>query len=194
MEDLNKLNTFLEELELIQDDGIRRYAEAAIQEIPDYFFNVAASSTGKYHPSYALGDGGLVRHTKAAVRILVELARLEMFQCSDEEIDLMIVVLILHDSFKHGLKYTKYSVADHPVVAAKYFKHCKAVKGIITEEQERVILESMLSHMGSWNTDYKTKKEIMPKPKSKLQRLVHMADYLASRKCLEFNFDIGVKR
>ena len=29
-----------------------------IKLLPDYFFVVPASSTGKYHPDYALGDGG----------------------------------------------------------------------------------------------------------------------------------------
>ena len=44
-----------------------------IDSLPDYFFEVAAASTGKYHPKYAQGEGGLVRHTKAAVKIAYEL-------------------------------------------------------------------------------------------------------------------------
>lgn len=35
--------------------------------VPMDFFTQPASSSGKYHPSYALGVGGLVRHTKAAM-------------------------------------------------------------------------------------------------------------------------------
>ena len=46
------------------------------------------------------------------------------------------------------------------------------------------------SHMGKWNTDYRTKAIVLPTPKSKVDRFVHLADYLASRKCLEFNFDV----
>ena len=44
-----------------------------IELLPNYFFEVPASSTGKYHPEFALGDGGLIRHTKVAVRIAYEL-------------------------------------------------------------------------------------------------------------------------
>jgi hypothetical protein len=49
--------------------------------------------------------------------------------------------------------------------------------------------------MGMYNTDFKTKEEILPKPASKLQNLVHLCDYLASRKYFEeFNFDVEVVR
>ena len=42
--------------------------------------------------------------------------------------------------------------------------------------------------MGQWNTDYRTKKEILPKPKTAAQKFVHQADYLASRKYLIYDF------
>ena len=68
-----KSEKFIKELEYIKNDDIRGFAKLALENLPDYFFDVAASSTGKYHPTYALGNGGLVRHTKAAVRIAFEL-------------------------------------------------------------------------------------------------------------------------
>jgi len=43
--------------------------------------------------------------------------------------------------------------------------------------------------MGSWNYDYKLKKVILPKPKGKLQNIIHMCDYLSSRKCFVIDFD-----
>ena len=65
----SKKEYFLKEIPLIQTDNIRQFLEYCIANLPDYFFHVAASSSGKYHPEYALGDGGLLRHTKAAVWI-----------------------------------------------------------------------------------------------------------------------------
>ena len=44
------------------------------------------------------------------------------------------------------------------------------------------------SHMGQWNTDYKTKKEILPKPETWSQFFTHLFDYLASRKYLTVSF------
>ena len=58
---------------LKKNDDIKKSVAILIEMLPDYFFHEAASSTGKYHPKYALGDGGLLRHTKAAVRIAYEL-------------------------------------------------------------------------------------------------------------------------
>ena len=64
---------FEEELRYIKDKRIRENLVIMINKLPDYFFEVPASSTGKYHPTFSLGKGGLLRHTKAAVRIAVEL-------------------------------------------------------------------------------------------------------------------------
>ena len=54
------------------------------------------------------------------------------------------------------------------------------------------MLHGIRSHMGKWNFEYKTKKEIMPKPVTDFQKIIHAADYIASRKCLEFNFDAPI--
>ena len=60
---------FKEETNYIKNDRIRQSAETLIEQIPDYFFEVGASSTGKHHPSFSNGEGGLLRHTKTATRI-----------------------------------------------------------------------------------------------------------------------------
>jgi hypothetical protein len=43
--------------------------------------------------------------------------------------------------------------------------------------------------MGEFNTDFKTKKEILPKPVTDIQKFIHMCDYLASRKWLPVDFE-----
>ena len=42
--------------------------------------------------------------------------------------------------------------------------------------------------MGIWNKDYDGN-EVLPVPKTKWENFVHMCDYLASRKCIQFSFD-----
>ena len=61
---------FEEILSTFENDDIREFAEETIKNFPDYFWHVGASSTGKYHPQYACGEGGLYRHTLALCRIL----------------------------------------------------------------------------------------------------------------------------
>ena len=81
----------------MHDEKIKKFLRHVINNLPDYFFTVPASSSGKYHPSYALGDGGLVRHTEAAAIIAHELFNLEMFDFTPEEQDLILCAIVPHD-------------------------------------------------------------------------------------------------
>jgi hypothetical protein len=175
------------ELSYINDNAIRDSVREFIDKhVPDYFFHVAASSTGKYHPEYATGEGGLLRHTQAAVRIAAGMFAITKY--SNTERDIIIAALILHDTFKHGLKYTKYTCADHPVIAYK-----QVLEHMTDCPYYMEIADAILTHMGQWNRDYRTKREIMPKPQTAIQKYVHTCDYLASRKYLEFKFDVDVE-
>lgn len=190
-----KIASFQNEIDCIKNETIKEIAAKMVSElIPDYFWEVAASSTGKYHPSYALGEGGLYRHTLAAVRIAIGMFPLTKY--TDNEKDKIILALIMHDSFKHGVQYSKYTKAEHPVIAAGQIQtYCKIwLPECYGSDFGESIAQLVLTHMGQWNTDWKTKKEIMPKPSTSMQKYVHMCDYLASRKYLEFNFEEVVKR
>jgi len=194
MELLDKVKSFEEELKFIVNPQIRLFAEKAIESLPDYFFEVPASSTGKYHPSYSLGVGGLLRHTRAAVRIAVELSRIEWWHFTQDEMDLIIISLILHDGWKSGLPKQEFSVADHPNVAVFALKQQTDLQTLVTPEQFEFVTDNIKSHMGQWNMDWKTKQEIMEKPKTKYQKFVHLCDYIASRKSLEMNFDAEISK
>jgi hypothetical protein len=178
------------ELRWIHDDKIREFVHVALSNLPDYFYETAASSTGKYHPPYALGVGGLVRHTKAAVAIAKDLLGLEMYsKYSAEEKDLIIASMILHDGMKHGVQGGAYTAPTHPTDCATWLSTAIDQEHYLSQEQFGKIHSCISSHMGQWNTDYKSKKEILPKPVSAMEKFVHQCDYLASRKYLEVNFD-----
>lgn len=177
----DKIKVFVSELDLIQDKDIRAFTIKCIERTPDYFYRVPASSTGKYHPEYSLGNGGLIRHTKALIYFAKELLSLEYNRqrFTSLEADMIIAAGILHDSFKHGDVESRYRVANHPVIAADHI-----LKWAEEGEREfaKIIADCVRGHMGEWNTDYKTKQEIMPKPQTDMEIFVHECDYLASRK------------
>lgn len=185
----NKINSFKKELEYINNTRYKKSAEVLVGLLPDYFFNVPASSTGKYHPSFSLGDGGLLRHTKAAVRIAKEMFNDESISgaYSKNENDLMIIALIMHDGLKSGLKKSEYTKFEHPILVCDYIKENKD-KTEFTDKEIQFITHVISSHMGPWNTNGYSN-VILPKPESKFQRFVHMCDYLASRKFLDVKFD-----
>ena len=183
-----KVKSFNTELDFIKNEDIKENGKILVQLLPEYFFNVAASSTGKYHPTFSLGEGGLLRHTKAAARIAKELLDLEMFQeaFNERERDLMILSIILHDGLKHGYDMSQYTVAEHPVYMANYVKENKD-KLSLPEDEIEFISNCIATHMGQWNTDYKGN-VIMDKPTSNQQKFVHMCDFLSSRKFLDVRF------
>lgn len=123
--------------------------------------------------------------------IAIELLGLEMYgKFTQDEKDMMVVCLIGHDFFKHGLeeKAGKYTVAEHPLVCANYIKENEKLCAMLPDEQIEFICSGIASHMGSYNTDYRTKKEILPKPKTAAQKFIHQCDIIASRRYLSFDF------
>ena len=86
-------------LNTIISNDIREFAEVLVDGLPDYIWHVGASSTGKYHPAYSLGDGGLMRHQIAVVRFLNYFFELEQYntQFTTREMDLMRVAGLIHD-------------------------------------------------------------------------------------------------
>lgn len=186
---MNKKDMFHTEMNYIKTDRLRDSLGKMIDIIPDYFFKVAASSTGKYHPSYALGDGGLLRHTKVAVKIANDLLNTETFGSgyNDVEKDLLKMALIMHDTFKHGKVKEKYVIFDHALVSAQAIKD-NAKDFDLTEPELFILTTAIESHMGEWNTNNYSK-VVLPKPTMEYQKFVHLCDYLASRKYLEVPFN-----
>ena len=183
---MEKLEVFKKELSYIKDDKVRESLSILIEKIPDYFFTIPASSTGKYHPLYATGDGGLVRHTKAAVRMAVELFGIYKFP--DHTKDLLIMALLLHDSVKKGfIKEEKYTRFDHPIVACDFIREY-AKELSISKDDIDFVCDCIASHMGKFNTN-EYSDVILPIPKTPEQKFVHMCDYLASRKVIHVEFD-----
>lgn len=134
----------------------------------------------------------MVRHTKAAVGFAHELLALEQNSTyTDDEKDLMIVALMLHDGMKHGIDGGRFTVATHPTEMADFIRNDSELCAKLKPNEIDILLGAISSHMGEWNTDYKSKKEILPKPETDIQKFVHMCDYLASRKYL--NYDFGEK-
>ncbi len=180
---MNKAQIFETELEQIQNLEIRQIVKNLLNKVPDYFFIIPASSSGKYHPDYARGEGGLVRHTKATIKIALDLFNLNMYKDLLDKRDYIISALILHDTFKQGVIQEHKTVSNHPILAANFI--ITEIKG---SEIAHHIAELVETHMGQWNMDYETGEEILRKPETPTQSFVHLCDYLASRKGIEIVF------
>lgn len=185
-----KANIFVPLLDSFENEDIKNFAQECIEIIPDYFWEVGASSTGKYHPQYALGELGLARHTCALVRFLNHILNIDCFknEYTSRERDLLRVAGIMHDSRKSGddeaFSKNKFTKFDHPILAAN---EIRTMIGFIPEDEVEFVAQAIEAHMGAWNTD-KRSKIVLPLPKTEAQKLLHLADYLASRKDIEVLF------
>lgn len=177
---IDRKKIFEKELNLIKNEDLRVFVIGVLDTVPEYFFHIPASSTGKYHPAYALGEGGLVRHVRAAVWIAQELFNMDTDWTQGMK-DTVIAALILHDCMKNGDGKDKYTVTEHPLLMARAIR--EHVGGAYPD-----VSDCVETHMGRWVMDFKTGKQVLQPPASRMQKVVHLADYIASRRCLEFNF------
>lgn len=185
---ISKIDVFNKEISYIKDNKHKESIKVLINLLPDYFFTIPASSTGKYHPEFASGEGGLVRHTKVAVNMAKTLFdNNSIFTFSDNDKDLIIMALIMHDGLKEGLVKEEYVRFDHPLLVAKFIKDNND-KAKLSEDDLNLITSMIESHMGEWNTN-KYSNVVLPLPKTKHQKFVHMCDYLASRKFINVKFE-----
>ena len=186
---MSRKEQFLDELDLIRDKKLQESLLKIIESLPDYWLTEPASSTGKYHPEYALGEGGLIRHSKAAMRIGYELLINPSIgdKYTEREKDLLLMSLLVHDGLKLGMPQEKYTRFDHPILMANYMKENYKDFNLSKEDAD-FMADAIKTHMGPWIEDYNGN-VILEKPKTKYQNFVHMCDYLASRKCLLVPFD-----
>lgn len=184
-----KSDIFNKEISYIKNDKYKENVRIYLELLPDYFYHVPASSTGKYHPSFALGEGGLVRHTKVAVRMANEIIGGKTIgdKFTSDEKDLVLFSLMLHDGLKEGFVQEKYTRFDHPVLMANFIKDNKA-KTTLSDKEIELISSMIASHMGEWNTNPYSD-VVLPIPSNKYEKMVHMCDMLASRKFIDVKFD-----
>lgn len=182
-------NIFDVEINYMNDDRIKEATKRLVSMLPEYFFKVPASSTGKYHPKCSNVEGGLVHHTKIAVKFAVTLlsnnSLFNNFTKHDQ--DLILLALIMHDGFKHGIEEERYVRFDHPMISANFVKEHGLEVGL-TEEEVNTLYEVISSHMGEFNTN-RYSNVVLPLPKTAMQKFVHMCDDLASKKFFDVEFD-----
>ena len=174
---MNKIRYFEKEISYIKNKDNQDDIKVLINLLPDYFFSIPASSTGKYHPKFASTKNGLVKHTKVAVRIAYDLFE-TVNNFTDNDKDLIIMALIMHDGLKKGMVEEEYTRFDHPLLVSKLIlEHSNELKMDINSV--RRICSMIESHMGKWNTNKYSKVEL-PIPRDEYQRYVHRCDYLAT--------------
>ena len=173
-----QLSKFFErEIQLIQSEDLKDFTRFFLDtRVGEWFKKSGASSSGKYHPQFAQGEGGLIRHTRAVVMVCEELLRMNTYAyMRDEYKDYARIACILHDTYKYGgLEEDKSCYKQHGLHASNAIQ--EAWKEFFAEDNApEVLLLAIRSHMGQW-TEPKEDRPFTP-----VDRLVHLSDYIASR-------------
>lgn len=186
-----KIALFGKEIDYMETEDIKDFFKKAISLVPDYFFEVPASSSGKFHSALECGLGGLVYHTRSVAKVANYLVNLQQYKSELDEVerDCVICAALLHDCLKHDWENkTGFSVHQHPVLAAEFVKTDKRLDGIVSEEIRTIIGDAVASHSGEWTTS-KRSKVVLPTPQTLVQELVHLSDYIASRGDIHILFE-----
>lgn len=186
---MTKKEVFKKEINYLKNPKYQENVQTLIELVPDYFFIIPAASTGKYHPQFAQGEAGLVRHTKVALKIAKDILSLEYMNniFTNDEKDLLLIAIMFHDTHKLGVPKEKYTRFDHPLLAASFIKDNQD-KTTFTDKEINIITKTISSHMGQWNTNSYSN-ITLPKPNDKYEFFVHMCDFLSSKKYLDVKFD-----
>lgn len=194
MKKTDKISIFANEILYIKNDNLRAFAKELIGNAEDYFFAVAASSSGKYHPQFSLGAGGLTRHTRCVAYFAMSAG--ESYNFDQHTTDLLVIAALAHDIKKQGNGASGHTVREHPLYGAQYVLDMqKQFPNLISVDDAEKIASAIRSHMGKWEGTREwvkdTSKELFPMPKDSFEQALQMADYVASRKkILEFDFDV----
>ena len=159
------------EIALIRDEKIRNWTDKMLDIVPEQFWTIPASSSGKYHPVISNGPGGLVRHTKMMIQFALIFCR--AYDLTQLDQDKIISACILHDVHKPDYEH-----------AFKTSDWLEDKVGKNTDLKE--IKEIIKWHMGRWSKGFTSKVDVF----SRNQWICHLADMAVTcQKIIEFKFD-----
>lgn len=175
---------FEREIKMIDSIDLQDFVRWFFDEkVGKWFWQSGASSTGKYHPQFSQGKGGLVRHTRAVAMVCEELLHMSTYAYMRAEYkDYARVACLLHDTCKYGTadEESKDCYKDHGALAATAIS--LAWNEFFDAPAPELLLMAVRSHMGQW-TENKD-----DRPFTNIDRLVHLADYIASRSFWDIPF------
>lgn len=175
--DVTEVERRLPEVSYIEDDDIRAQTVDAISRgVPEYFWQVPATGSGKYHNPFSRNRYGLWIHVKQVFAVYERLVRsyVEQGLITEKKADMGRAAVLLHDMLKYGHGYEDGdgTVPNHDNLAGHWLEH--------NSDLPREVVRAVKTHNGPWYDG--------PEPNSPLEQLVHQADMVASTK----NVTVGV--
>lgn len=137
----------LPEVTLIEDDELRAQTLDALQRgVPDYFWEVPATASGKYHHPYARGRRGVWIHTKMVFTAFERKAEsyVKRGVLTEYEADCVRAAILLHDMLKYGHSYGDGDdvARNHDLLAGQWLRR--------ESELPADVIRGVECHNGPW--------------------------------------------
>ena len=138
----------------IEDPELRTLTLRLLASAPTEFYTAPASSSGKYHPQFDLGTGGLARHTAVVAVLGVDALRRYYPRNAEPPrhlVDTMLAAGLLHDRCKNGYpRWGRHTQAEHPQIAAQYI--ADEASGSVGKPSPLVsaVCHAVRWHYGTW--------------------------------------------
>ena len=175
----------------IKNEELFIWVEKCLLVVPEYFWTLPASTSGKYHLEDNM-EGGLVRHTRKSLVSAKELRY--VFNFDDSEMDVIYSAIILHDTFRCGVdgqekKKDGKLCSDrlHPLYPRNGLRKIDPSETI--KKEVNLIFKIIEGHMGIWSPIFRLypmslKRE--PIDRSDMMIIfVHICDMVASRESIK---------
>jgi hypothetical protein len=154
--------------------------------LPD-IWSKPTSSTGKYHKKLNGEIPTQAEHVYEMLYSAIKVIRLFNIELNTIETDKILLAIALHDSLKYGeLGNRKFADNGHDRDAANMIAENKGTfLKIFTEEQYKVLEESVRFHSGKWSTECSKDPNFTFKNFNPETMFVHVLDMLSSEDCLK---------
>jgi len=161
------------------------------KKIPN-IWDKPVSSSGKYH----LKEDGHVptigEHTEEMLYTCIKLFSMFDIKPKTEDADILILGVLLHDSFKYGIENpisAKHTNSKHDKIIADKIAFNRKIFSNVFGSDKTILLEDIVRHhMGRWGTD--VEKNFKFEGKDLRVFFIHVLDMLSSRNLLKYDSSI----
>lgn len=174
---MTELEMFEAQWNKLPEGNLKDFVQEAVKHIPEAFWTIPSSRTGKHHPPFANGEGGLLRHTLASLYFGRELCI--AYGLNDDDRLVVTAALLLHDIGK--------AIAEpHDIVWTTKLRWI--ARGKYDSFEVLRVIGAVRWHMGRWATgstdcdEAERGVKAFPDNFTTIEQVVHLADYAASRK------------
>lgn len=140
---------------LIESEKIRDFVRKALESAPPEFWKAPCSLNPDHHPPEDRVEGGIIIHSRKAVRVAIALFR--FFDIKEKFAqDKIIAAVILHDIQKCGRPWGKSTDFKHGMIACSMLMRIVGMNSKAFDQDLFEICLLVKNHMGIWSKPLST--------------------------------------